>query len=93
MSAQSPDPCDQMVAVRYSLTAEPSPGLLSRVVQPFARRDLIPDHMSAHRTRRAMHIEIVMASMPASMVHLVEGNLAQIVGVTRIEAARLACAA
>ncbi len=31
-----------------------------------------------------MHIEIAMQAMPCDVVHLVEGNLRQIVGVHRI---------
>ena len=31
------------VAVRFMLDADCSPGLLPRLLQPFAKRDLIPD--------------------------------------------------
>lgn len=66
------------------LDAETSPGLLPRLLQPFARRDLSPDRMWAHRNDGVMHVEIAMDAMPAEMVHLVEGNLRQVVGVQRV---------
>jgi hypothetical protein len=82
-------------AVRFMLDAEVAPGLLQRLLQPFAKRDLIPDRMWSHRAGSVMHIEIAMQEMPSDVVHLVEGNLRQIVGVHRIaqlrsEAVRIA---
>lgn len=72
------------VAVRFMLDAETSPGLLPRLLQPFARRDLIPDRMWAHRNGGVTHVEIALEAMPPQMVHLVEGNLRQVVGVQRV---------
>jgi hypothetical protein len=71
----------QTVAVRFMLDADSAPGLLSRLLQPFAKRDLVPDRMWSHRSGETMHIEIAMEAMPGEMVHLVEGNLRQVVGV------------
>jgi len=68
-------------AVRFTLVAEASPGLLPRLLAPFARRDLMPDSFDATRDGEEMRIEIAMADMPAEMVHLVEGNLRQVVGI------------
>jgi len=76
------------VAVRFMLDADPFPGLLSRLLEPFAKRDLTPDRMWSHRGADVMHVEIAMQEMPAEMVHLVEGNLRQVVGLralSRIE--------
>jgi hypothetical protein len=72
------------VAVRFMLDADCSPGLLSRLLQPFAKRDLVPDRMWSHRAGEVMHIEIAMEAMPVEAVHLVEGNLRQVVGVRSI---------
>ncbi len=72
------------IAVRFMLDAESSPGLLPRLLAPFARRDLIPDRMWAHRSGPCMHVEIAMQAMPADLVHLVEGNLRQVIGVTNL---------
>ena len=74
----------QSVAVRFMLETDAAPGLLSRLLQPFARRDLIPDRMWSHRTGETLHVEIAMEAMPGEAVHLVEGNLRQVVGVRSV---------
>jgi hypothetical protein len=76
------------VAVRFMLDADAAPGLLTRLLQPFARRDLIPDRMWSHRSGETLHVEIAMAAMPAEIVHLVEGNLRQVVGVRSLTQVR-----
>lgn len=75
-----------LVAARFTVLAEAFPGLLSRVLEPFARRDLIPDGLRASRDGALMRAEVSLAAMPLGMVHLVAGNLGQIVGVRRVEA-------
>lgn len=70
--------------VRFLLDAECSPGLLPRLLQPLARRDLIPDRMWSHRSGDTMHVEIALEAMPEEDVHLVEGNLRQVVGVLQV---------
>jgi len=72
------------VHVRFLLDAECSPGLLPRMLQPFAKRDLVPDRMWSHRSGDVMHVEIALEAMPDEEVHLVEGNLRQIVGVHQV---------
>ena len=72
---------DLSVAARFVVLAEASPGLLSRLLQPLAKRDLVPDRVQARRDGEAMRVEIALDAMPAGMVHLVAGNLAQVVGV------------
>ena len=52
------------------------------------RRDLTPDRMWSHRNGAVMHVEIAMEAMPAEMVHLVEGNLRQVVGVQQVSLLR-----
>jgi len=71
-------------AVRFSVQAEASAGLLARLIQPFARRDLVPDSFASERRGEDLRVEIAMARMPAEMVHLVEGNLRQVVGVVSV---------
>jgi hypothetical protein len=68
-------------AVRYSVLADADPGLLPRLLVPFARRDLTPDRLDATRFGDSMRVEIALDAMPGEMVHLVEGNLRQVVGV------------
>ena len=76
------------VDVRFMLDADAAPGLLTRLLQPFAKRDLIPDRMWSHRSGETLHVEIAMAAMPAEVVHLVEGNLRQVVGVRTLTQVR-----
>ncbi|WP_237216343.1 hypothetical protein [Falsiroseomonas oryziterrae] len=76
---------EPLVAARFTVTAEASPGLLSRVLEPFAKRDLVPETLRASRDGDAMRAEVAL-SMPLGMVHLVAGNLGQIIGVRRVEA-------
>ena len=76
------------VSVRFMLDADPEPGLLPRLLQPFARRDLTPDRMWSHRSGPVMHVEIALEAMPAEMVHLIEGNLSQVVGVRQVSLLR-----
>jgi hypothetical protein len=71
----------QHAAVHFTLVAEAAPGLLPRLLQPFAKRDLTPDSFESVRQGHELRVEIVMHAMPAEVVHLVEGNLRQVVGV------------
>ena len=66
------------------LDADASPGLLPRLLAPFARRDLTPDRMWSHRTGEIVHVELAMEDMPEDVVHLIEGNLRQVVGVRNL---------
>ena len=72
-------------AARCSLLAEPSPGMLPRVMQPFAKRDLVPDHFASHREDGTLRLSFGMKSMPAEMVHLVRGDLARLVGLLDLQ--------
>ena len=74
----------QHAAVRFTVLAEADPGLLPRLLQPFAKRDLTPDSFEARVSKEGVRIDIAMASMPAEMVHLVVGNLGQTIGVTSV---------
>ena len=71
-------------AVRFTVVANASPGLLPRLLQPFAKRDLTPDRFEAVRAGEEVRVEIAMQAIPADVVHLVEGNLRQVVGVTSL---------
>lgn len=70
--------------VRFELLADAEPGLLPRTLAPFARRDLVPDKLRARRDGAFLRVEIGMDAMPSEMLHVVEGNLRQIVGVQRV---------
>lgn len=77
---------EALVMARFTVTADAAPGLLSRVLEPFAKRDLIPDAVRANREGDALRAEISLHAMPLGMVHLVAGNLGQIIGIRRVEA-------
>jgi hypothetical protein len=82
---------DQFVFVRFLLDADTSPGLLPRLLQPYAKRDLVPDRMWSHRAGDTTHVEIAMEAMPQEVVHLVEGNLRQVVGVRTVSRVARPC--
>ena len=86
-----PAPCAPDVAVRFMLDVDADPALLSRLLAPFARRNLTPDRMWSHRSDQTMHVEIAMDAMPEVAVPLVEGNLRQVVGVRSITRLRPDC--
>ena len=71
-------------SVRFELLADAEPGLLPRMLVPFARRDLLPDQVRTRRHGETVEASLEMSAMPAEMVHLVEGNLRQVVGVRRV---------
>ena len=64
-----------LVAVVFLIAADPSPGLPPRLMQPFARRDLMPDRLWWQHENGTVQVEIACDAMPADVVHLVEGNL------------------
>lgn len=74
-----------MRSVTFDLLADAEPGLLPRVLVPFARRGLAADQLRARRFGDAMQVTVVLDAVAAEMVHLIEGNLRQIVGVRRVE--------
>lgn len=74
----------QFAAVRFTVHAEAAPGLLPRLLQPFAKRDLTPDSFESWQTGGELRVEIFMRAMPAEMVHLVDGNLRQTFGVRSV---------
>ncbi len=71
-------------SVRITVLAAADPGLLPRVLMPFAKRDLTPDSFEAKLDKEGVRIDIALAAMPAEMVHLVVGNLGQTIGVTSV---------
>lgn len=77
---------EPLVTARFTVTADAFPGLLSRLLEPFAKRDLIPDSVRAVREGAMMRAEVALQAMPLGMVHLVAGNLGQVIGVRRVEA-------
>jgi hypothetical protein len=73
-----------LTPARFLVTADASPGLLPRLLQPLAKRDLTADAVHAVREGEVFHTELVFDAMPAEMVHLVAGNLGQVIGVQAV---------
>jgi hypothetical protein len=69
---------------RFDLRAEPSPGLLPRVLQPFAKRDVTPDLFQARQGFEEMEITITCQDLEPGMAALIAGNLGQVIGVSRV---------
>ena len=74
-----------LVSARFHLVAEGCPGLLARLMQPLAKRDLTADVFHAERDGDFVRVEIVLEAMPAEMVHLVAGNFGQTFGVMSLK--------
>ena len=60
-------------------------GADGRLVVAELKRDLTPDIVRAVREGETMRAEIALHAMPLGMVHLVAGNMGQVVGVRRVE--------
>lgn len=75
-----------LTEARFSVLADASAGLLPRLLEPFAKRDLVPDRVRSQRQGGVMTTDITLHAMPAHMVDLVAGNLGQVIGVRRVEA-------
>ena len=74
------------LSVRFTLRACAEPGLLPRLLQPFAKRDLTPDAMTARREADLLLVEFWIDAMDPGLVHLVAGNLGQVIGVLEVQA-------
>lgn len=79
---------DSAVSASFHVLADTCPGLLPRLLQPLAKRDLVADAFHAWREGDAMRVEMVLHDMPSGMVHLVAGNLGQVVGVREVRVAQ-----
>ncbi|MCX7371109.1 MAG: hypothetical protein NTW56_01490 [Alphaproteobacteria bacterium] len=71
-------------AVTFHLLCSAEPGMLTRCLAPFAKRDLVPDIMNARREGDVLRVTLGMQAIPEGEVHLVEGNLRQIIGVLEL---------
>lgn len=71
-------------SIRFEVLADAEPGMMPRALATFARRGLVPDLVRMQRRGAAMMVDIRVDAMPSDMLHLVEGNLRQIVGMQRL---------
>ncbi|MDA8049893.1 MAG: hypothetical protein M0002_07800 [Rhodospirillales bacterium] len=84
MSADACAPAAVASAVVFELLADLSPGLLPRLLQPLARRNLVPERLTAHRAGNAMVVRIGLGDVTPGMRSLIAGNLRQVVGVQNL---------
>ncbi len=77
-------PSDASVSASFHVLADTCPGLLPRLLQPLAKRDLVADAFHASREGDTTCVEMALLAIPAGMVHLVAGNLGQVVGVREV---------
>jgi len=75
-------------AVRFLVEADSSPGLLPRLLQPFAKRDLTPDRVWSTKIGEIMQIGITLNALDADIVHVIEGNLRLVIGVRALTRAQ-----
>jgi hypothetical protein len=68
-------------SVLFQVVADFCPGVLPRLLQPLARRNLVPETFAAKLKGGALAVEIRLADVPTEMLGLIEGNLRQVVGV------------
>lgn len=75
----------QNARVHFDIVAEQQPGLLPRLLAPFARRDLAPESFHADLAGAGlMRVRIGLDAVPADQVQGVEGNLRQVLGVRSV---------
>ena len=72
-------------AVRYDVKAMSSPGLISVVLAPFARRGLMLDVLQARRDGELTLIEITVNEMPYELLPGCEAALRQVIGIVQVE--------
>ena len=85
-------PCDAAaetprLAHRFTLLAEPSAGLLSRLLQPLAKRDLTPDLFRARRIGGMIRVEVTVEA-DDDAARRIAGDLRRVIGVARLEVER-----
>jgi len=90
LSSMSPMPLpahDGSVPVRALITivAETYPGLLPRLLEPFAKRDLVPDAVEARRDGDVMRVTIRLDAVDAGELDRAIGNIGQVVGVHSVQ--------
>ncbi|GAB4193075.1 MAG: hypothetical protein OHK0024_33300 [Thalassobaculales bacterium] len=68
----------------YSVLASPDPGLLSRVLEPFAKRGLTPQRFHAVAAGGEVTVDIQLGDVEAEVADLIAANLRQIVCVAAV---------
>lgn len=84
MSYSSPDPATGPAEARFAVTAAASPGVMPRVLEPFAKRGLVPTEWRSHTDDEKLTIEIRMAAMEPRLAAYIGNCLRQIYLVERV---------
>ncbi len=78
---------DQTKVHCFALMAQALPGVMPRVMEPFAKRGLVPARWHAAlcgRTSSELSIDVQIADIDADMVEVIAAQLRQIVGVSTV---------
>jgi hypothetical protein len=81
--APSPD-ADPAATTCFSVTGEASPGLLPRLLEPFAKRGLVPDAFHASAADGRLTVEIRCGGMEAALAAYIGRCLRQVYLVERV---------
>lgn len=71
--------------VGFVVEARSEPGILIRILAPFARRGMQIDRLACETERGTLTVEAFMRDMPEEAVRQVQGNIGQVVGVVRLD--------
>ncbi len=71
----------------FTLTADVSPGLLPRVLNPFAKRDVMPDTVAAHRVGDACRVTVACHDLDPVDARLIRADLLRLVGLHALDVA------
>lgn len=71
-------------AARFSVSAVPTPCLVPRVLQPFAKRGLVPDEFHARSDGERQSIDIRVVGMAPDLAAYIGRCLRQILSVERV---------
>lgn len=69
----------------FVVEAPSDPGLLIRILAPFARRDTEIDRLACRTEDSILRVEAFVRDMPKEAIRQVAGSIRQIVGVVRLD--------
>lgn len=79
------------VRAMFFVSAESDPGLLPRLVEPFAKLGLVPDRVHADREAHAdrnLNVDLRIAEVTPRHAHLLEKALRSVIGVRSVISVR-----
>lgn len=80
MSAQEP----KSTTACFSVTASAGPGVLPRILEPFAKRGLVPGRFESHRRDEVLTVDIRMDPMDLELARYIGRCLDRIFEVERV---------